>query len=160
MGSKPEGSSKSLLFLGLILLYSSLVAYRPLRYLGAWSLDPYDWVHWAGISGALLFLAVAVSSWRGVWAKGGWSKVHLLMGVMSLALAALHSRTKAGVILPVHYSSLFILGVMGVVVFSGIALRFFRVKRGAVWWRLVHGGATPALGLVLVHHILVKLAVI
>jgi hypothetical protein len=105
-------------------------------------------------------MVVAVGSWRGLRVRGLWSQAHIPLGLLTLVFAVTHSRTKAGVILPVHYSSIYVLVIMGIVVVSGFALRFLRIDRGVVWWRLVHSGATPALGLVLLHHVLVKLAVI
>lgn len=162
METQPSPLAKTLLFLGLLLIYASLVAYRPLTWLGSFSFDVFDLFHWVGVAGALLFLASGVLSNEDVKAKLGeaWARAHCPVSVLALVLAAVHSRNKAGVILPVHYSSLYILALMGLLVLSGVGLRFVNDPRYIRWWRLLHGPATKALGLALIHHILVKTAVI
>jgi hypothetical protein len=74
--------------------------------------------------------------------------------------AAVHAHTKAAVLLPVHYSSLFILVLLGLLVVSGAGLRFIETPRYARLWRLVHEPVSAALKLALLHHVLVKLAVL
>lgn len=162
MRTQPSPLAKTLLFLGLLLIYASLVVHRPLTWRGSFSFDVYDLVHWVGVAGALLFLASGVLSNEDVKARlgGAWTRAHCPVSVLALVLAAAHSRTKAGVILPVHYSSLYILALMGLLVISGAGLQFLKDPRHIRWWRLFHGPATKALGLTLIHHILVKTAVI
>lgn len=154
--------ARGLLLLGLLLIYASLVAYRPLTWRGSFSFDVYDLVHWVGVAGALLFPASGVLSNEDVKARlgGVWARAHCPVSVLAFVLAAVHSRTKAGVILPVHYSSLYILALMGFLVLSGAGLRFIKDPRYYRWWKLVHSPTTKALGLALIHHILVKTAVI
>jgi len=160
--ARPSPAARALLFLGLLLIYASLVAHRPLAWRGSFSFDVYHLVHWVGVAGALLFLASGVLSNEEVKAGLGefWAKAHCPVSVLAFATAAVHSRTKAGVILPVHYSSLYILALMGLLVLSGVGLRLVKDPRYYRWWSLFHGPATKALGLALIHHILVKTAVI
>ena len=154
--------AKTLLFLGLLLIYASLVAHRPLAWRGSFSFDVYDLFHWVGVAGALLFLASGVLGNEDVRAGLGrlWARAHCPVSVLAFVAAVVHSRTKAGVILPVHYSSLYILVLMGLLVLSGVGLRFLKDPRYTRWWTLFHGPATKALGLALIHHVLVKTAVI
>jgi len=160
--AQPSPVARALLFLGLLLIYGSLIVHRPLTWRGSFSFDVYDLVHWVGVAGAILFLASAVLSNEDVKAKlgGAWARAHCPLSVLAFVAAAVHSRTKAGVILPVHYSSLYILALMGFLVLSGAGLRFVKDTRYYRWWKLVHGPSTKALGLALIHHILVKTAVI
>jgi hypothetical protein len=162
MAARPTGVSKVLLSAGLLLVYASLVAYRPLVWRGSWSFDSYDVFHWAGIVGAALFI---VSTAMGVDAlrarlSTGWARVHCPLGVLAFIFAAVHARTKAAVFLPVHYSSLYLLALMGLLAVSGAGLRFVGDPRYARWWELFHDPVSAALKIALLHHILVKLAVI
>jgi len=160
--AQPSPAARALLFLGLLLIYASLVVHRPLTWRGSFSFDVYDLVHWVGVAGALLFLASGVLSNEDIKARlsGAWARAHCPVSVLAFAAAAFHSRTKAGVILPVHYSSLYILALMGLLVLSGAGLRFVKDPGYIRWWKLFHGPATKALGLALIYHILVKTAVI
>lgn len=162
MKAQPSPAARALLFLGLLLIYASLVVHRPLTWRGSFSFDVYDLVHWVGVAGALLFLASGVLSNEDIKARlsGAWARAHCPVSVLAFAAAAFHSRTKAGVILPVHYSSLYILVLMGLLVLSGAGLRFVKDPGYIRWWKLFHGPATKALGLALIYHILVKTAVI
>ena len=162
MKAKPSPLARGLMFLGLLLIYASLVAHRPLTWRGSFSFDVYDMVHWVGVAGALLFLVSGALSNEEVKAGLGglWARAHCPVSSLAFTLAAVHSRTKAGVILPVHYSSLYILALMGSLVVSGAALQYIKDPRFYRWWSLFHGSATKALGLALIHHILVKTAVI
>jgi len=162
MAARPAGASKALLSLGLLLVYASLVAFRPLVWRGSWSFDPYDVFHWAGIIGAALFalsIVVGVDALR-VRLSAGWARVHCPLGVLAFMFAAVHARTKATVFLPVHYSSLYILALMGLLAVSGAGLRFVKNPRHARWWELFHDPVSAALKIALLHHVLVKLAVI
>jgi hypothetical protein len=162
MAARPTGVSQVLLTVGLLLVYASLVAYRPLVWRGSWSFDPYDLFHWAGIVGAVLFvvsMAVGIDSLRARLSTG-WTRVHCSLGVLAFIFAAIHARTKAAVFLPVHYSSLYLLALMGLLALSGAGLRFFNDPRYARWWELFHDPVSAALKIALLHHILVKLAVI
>jgi hypothetical protein len=162
MATRPASASKALLFVGLLLVYASLVAYRPLVWRGSWSFDPYDVFHWAGVAGAALFV---VSTSMGIDALRArlsteWARIHCPLGVLAFVFAAVHARTKAAVLLPVHYSSLYILALIGFLMVSGAGLRFVGDPRYAKWWRLLHDPVSAALKIALLHHILVKLAVI
>ena len=151
-----------MLSMGLLLIYASLVAYRPLVWRGSWSFDPYDVFHWAGIVGAALFVvstAMGLDAIR-VRLSAGWARVHCPLGVLAFMFAAVHARTKAAVFLPVHYSSLYLLALMGLLAVSGAGLRFFRGSRYARLLDLFHDPVSAALKIALLHHILVKLAVI
>ncbi len=162
MAARHAGVSKVLLSVGLLLVYASLVAYRPLMWRGSWSFDPYDVFHWAGIIGAVLFavsMVVGVDALR-IRLSAGWTSVHCPLGVLAFMFAAVHARTKAAVFLPVHYSSLYLLALMGLLAVSGAGLRFFRDSQYARWLDLFHDPVSAALKIALLHHILVKLAVI
>jgi hypothetical protein len=162
MTERAAGLPKVLLSLGLLLVYASLVAYRPLVWRGSWSFDPYDVFHWAGIIGAALFVVSTVIGVDALRARlsTGWTMVHCLLGVLAFILAAVHARTKAAVFLPVHYSSLYMLALLGLLAVSGAGLRFVNDQRYARWWELFHDPVSAALKIALLHHILVKLAVI
>jgi hypothetical protein len=151
-----------LLLAGLLLVYASLVAYRPLVWRGSWSFDPYDVFHWAGVVGAALFAVTTAMGLDALRARlsAGWARVHCPLGVLAFMFAAVHARTKAAVFLPVHYSSLYLLALMGLLAVSGAGLRFVGDPRYARWWGLFHDPVSAALKIALLHHILVKLAVI
>ena len=104
MATRPAGAFRALLSTGLLLVYVSLIAYRPLVWRGSWSFDAYDMFHWAGVVGAALFV---VSTSMGLDAlrvrlSTGWAGVHCPLGVLAFVFAAVHARTKAAVFLPVH----------------------------------------------------------
>jgi len=162
MAARPATASKVLLSLGLLLVYASLVSYRPLVWRGSWSFGSYDVFHWVGIVGAALFavsMAIGVDAIRARLSTG-WAGVHCLLGILAFVFAAVHARTKAAVYLPVHYSSLYILALMGLLAVSGAGLRFIKDPRYTRWWELFHDPVSAALKIALIHHILVKLAVI
>ena len=96
------GASKALLFAGLVLVYASLVAYRPLVWRGSWSFDVYDVFHWAGVVGAALFVASTSMGLDALRARlsEGWNMVHCPLGVLAFVFAAAHARTKAAVSSP------------------------------------------------------------
>jgi len=156
------GASRALLFSGLLLIYASLVAYRPLVWRGSWSFDAYDVFHWAGVVGVVLFVASTSMGLDTLKARlpEGWNRVHCPLGVLAFVFAAVHTRTKAAVLLPVHYSSLYILALLGLLVLSGVGLQFIGDVRYAKWWGLLHDPVSAALKVALLHHVLVKLAVI
>ena len=162
MKTRPSTLARTLLSLGLLLIYASLVAHRPLAWRGTFSFDFQDVFHWVGVAGAALFLASGVFGSEEVKAKlgGTLSGAHCPVSALAFAAAAAHSRTKAGVILPVHYSSVYLLALMGALVLSGAGLHYLKNPRHMRWLWLFHGPATKALGLALVHHILVRTAVI
>lgn len=90
-------ASKALLFVGLLLVHASLVAYRLLAWRGSWSFDPYDVFHWAGVAGAALFVVSTSMGLDALRARlsTGWVRVHCLLGVLAFVFAAVHARTKA-----------------------------------------------------------------
>lgn len=150
------------MFVGVLLVFVSLVMYRRYSFTGSWSIDLRDVVHWYGIIGATLFAsatALSVNRFRRPLGAG-WVNAHCPLGLLALVFAALHSRTKAAVILPVHYSSFFTLLVMSVVVVSGLLFRYLPGRSWHGWLRLLHGPLVASLYLALLYHVLVKLAVI
>ncbi len=93
--------------------------------------------------------------------RGAWLRVHCPLGVVSWLAAVLHARTKSGLILPVHYSSYFIVVLITLLTLSGVGLRYVnREGRLRGWWLLLHGPAKGVLGITLLHHVLMKMAVI
>ncbi|MBN2334553.1 hypothetical protein JXL21_03265 [Candidatus Bathyarchaeota archaeon] len=155
--------SETLVAVGVVLVFASMILYRGIRFTGGWSIDWRDTVHWYGIIGAVLFAASMALSHRSFRAslKGNWAKYHCLLGALSLIFAGLHSRSRAAVIFPVHYSSYFILAVMGVTVLSGVLFRVLPPTHPVVrWLRLLHSPLSSALKLALLYHVLTKLAVI
>jgi hypothetical protein len=149
--------------LGLVLIFTSMVLYRPYSLFGGFSVDLKDTVHWYGITGGLLFVSSTVLRLKGVqqMLRGRWLSLHCLAGVLSLVFAALHSRSRAAVIVPLHYSSYFILVLMAVVVVSGLAFSYLSPnKRIVKTLRLFHGPSVAAIYLSLVYHVLVKTALI
>ena len=92
---------------GLLLIFIGLILFRPLHFNPSWSLDVKDWLHWAGITAAAMILVSTVLALRQLRSKitSRWMDVHSLFSVIAAGLAIVHSRTKANVILPVHYSS-------------------------------------------------------
>jgi hypothetical protein len=149
--------------LGLVLIFASMVLYRPYRLLGGFSFDPRDAVHWYGIAGGLLFVSSTVLSLKRArqTLHGVWMSLHCLAGVLSFVFAALHSRSRADVIVPLHYSSYYILALMAIVVSSGLTLRYLSPDlRMVKALRLFHGPFVAALYLSLAYHVLVKTALI
>lgn len=149
--------------LGLVLLFTSLVLYRPYSIFGGFSVDLKDVVHWYGVSGGLLFMLSTVLRLKRL--KQALRKrslsLHCLAGVLSLIFAALHSRSRAAVIVPLHYPSYYILALMTVVVSSGLAFNYLSPNRRIVkTLRLFHGPFVAALYISLVYHVLVKTALI
>ena len=155
--------SETFITLGVVLVFASMVLYRGIGFTGTWSIDWRDTVHWYGILGSVLFAASMALCHRRfrVSLKGGWVNVHCLLGLLSLVFAGLHSRSRAAVILPVHYSSYFILGVMIAIVFSGLLFKYLAPSHPMRrWLRLFHSPLSTALKLALLYHVLTKLAVI
>lgn len=149
--------------LGLILLFTSMVLYRPYSFFGDFSVDLKDAVHWYGIAGGLLFmLSTVLRLERFKQALGErWLSLHYLAGGLSLVFAALHSRSRAAVIVPLHYSSYYILVIMAVVVASGLVFRYLSPNKQIVkTLQLFHGPFVAAIYLSLVYHVLVKTGLI
>jgi hypothetical protein len=144
---------------GQLLIYAGLMAYRPLRYIGEWSIDWQDAIHWMGILGAVIIASALLLNYFKIRLRAGvW--IHCPLGITSFLFALFHSRTKAAVILTVHYASYYILALLGIVVISGGVLRYQETRRWRLWLKLVHGPTTISMALILMYHILVKLAVI
>lgn len=149
--------------LGLVLLFLSMVLYRPYSPFGDFSVDLKDTVHWYGITGGLLFVSSTVLRLKRVrqTLRERCLSLHCIAGLLSLVFAALHSRSRAAVIVPLHYSSYFILALMAVVVASGLAFRYLSPKGRIVkTLRLFHGPFVVAIYLSMVYHVLVKTALI
>jgi hypothetical protein len=152
-----------LMALGLVLIFTSMVLYRPYSIFGDFSVDLKDAVHWYGIAGGLLFVLSTVLRLKRAkqTLRERWLSLHCLVGGLSLVFAALHSRSRAAVIVPLHYSSYYTLVLMAVVVASGLAFRYLPPNKQIVkTLRLFHGPFVAVIYLSLVYHILVKTALI
>jgi hypothetical protein len=144
---------------GQLLIYAGLMAYRPLRYIGEWSIDWQDIIHCMGILGFVIIASALLLQYLKIrLGTGAW--IHCPLGITSFLFALFHSRTKAAVILPVHYTSYYLVILLGIVVASGAVLRYRETKRWQIWLKVAHGPTTLSMILILMHHILVKLAVI
>ena len=151
------------MLVGVLLMFIGLVLYRPIRFSAAWSIDVEDWLHWAGITavGVLSVTSVlAVKRFRGNL-TGSWLNLHCIGSVISATLALVHSRTKAAVILPIHYHSYLTLALLVLLAFSGVLIRLYPgnqwVRR---YWRVYHLPFSVAFYVTLLYHVVVKLGVI
>ena len=144
------------------MIYLALVNYMEYGFAGIWAFDSGDLVHWVGIFGLALFIAASGSSIVQLRQRlgGSWVMVHCGLGLVASILALAHSRTRAAVILPVHYGSYYIAALMALISITGAVLRFRPESRYRDVFKLLHGPATSALKLTLLHHVLVKMAVI
>jgi len=148
---------------GVLLAFIGLILYRPIKFSANWSIDVEDWLHWAGIIAALVLSVtsvLAVKRFRSTL-TGSWLNLHCIGSVVSAALALVHSRTKAAVILPVHYHSYLTLVLLVLLAFSGALTRLYpsnRWVRG--YWRVYHLPFSIAFYLTLFYHVVVKLGVI
>jgi hypothetical protein len=80
---------------------------------------------------------------------------------VSAALALVHSRTKAAVILPVHYHSYLTLALLVLLAFSGALIRLYPGDRWVRrYWRVYHLPFSIAFYVTLFYHVVVKLGVI
>ncbi len=145
------------------MIFMSMVLYRPYTFFGEFSFDTRDTVHWYGVTGGLLFVISTVLRLKRVekTLQGRWSSLHGFTGLLSLVFAGLHARSRAAVIVPLHYSSYYILVVLAVVSTSGLAFMYLSPsKRIVKTLRLFHGPFVAALCISLAYHVLVKTALI
>lgn len=156
-------SKTRLIFLsGILFIFLGLIIYRPLKLNLDWSIDLRDWLHWAGIVAFTIFSItsiIALKTFR--ISVSDWLNIHCVGSTFSLALALIHSRTKGGVILPVHYHSYFTLLLIVVLTISGIMIRFYpNLVNLRKYWLLFHLPLSVGFYITLFYHILVKLGVI
>jgi hypothetical protein len=148
---------------GLLLVFLGLILFRPVRFNLAWSLDVKDWLHWSGIAAASLLSVSTVLALRLFRHRVTpiWLNIHCLSSAVSAGLALVHSRTKAAVILPVHYHSYLTLGLVLLLAVSGALIRLYPdnlyVRR---YWRLYHMPLSIGFYVTLLYHVVVKLGVI
>ena len=144
------------------MIYLALVNYMEYGFEGIWAFDSGDLVHWVGIFGLALFIAAFGTSLDQLKQRlaGNWVRVHCGLGLVASILALAHSRTRAAVILPLHYGSYYIAALMALISVTGAVLRFRPDTRYRSVFKILHGPATSALKLALLHHVLVKMAVI
>ncbi|TRO55126.1 hypothetical protein E2P71_03190 [Candidatus Bathyarchaeota archaeon] len=148
---------------GVLLVFLGLVLFRPIRLNLGWSLDVKDWLHWVGISAASLLAITTVLALRLFRHRVTpmWLNIHCISSAVSAALALVHSRTKAAVILPVHYHSYLTLGLLLVLAVSGALIRLYPenvyVRR---YWRLYHLPFSICFYVTLLYHVVLKLGVI
>ncbi len=148
---------------GILLIFTGLILFRPIRFNAAWSLDVKDLLHWAGITAATMILASTLLALRQFRRKitSHWMDVHSVFSVIAAGLALIHSRTKANVILPVHYSSYLMLGLVLILAVSGALIRLYpRSPRVQKYWRMYHLPISTAFFVTLIYHVVVKLGVI
>ena len=148
---------------GLLLIFIGLILFRPLHFNPSWSLDVKDWLHWAGITAAAMILVSTVLALRQLRSKitSRWMDVHSLFSVIAAGLAIVHSRTKANVILPVHYSSYLMLGLVILLAVSGALIRLYpKSTQVQKYWRMYHLPLSTAFFVTLVYHVVLKLGAI
>jgi hypothetical protein len=148
---------------GVLLVFLGLTLFRPLVLNLSWSLDVKDWLHWAGIAAASLLSITTVLALRLFRHRVTpmWLNIHCLSSAVAAGLALVHSRTKAAVILPVHYHSYLTLGLLLILAVSGALIRLYpentNVKR---YWRLYHLPFSIGFYVTLLYHVVLKLGVI
>ncbi|MBD3173262.1 hypothetical protein GF326_12420 [Candidatus Bathyarchaeota archaeon] len=151
-----------LMLAGVLLLFGGLVLFRPIRFNSGWSIDIKDWLHWAGIAAGGILLAtslLALSRFRRLYF--GWMDVHCLSSVVSTGLVLVHSRTKAGVILPIHYHSYLTLGLVIILALSGVFIRLYPGNPHVnMYLRVFHLPVSIGFYITLFYHVVVKLGVI
>jgi hypothetical protein len=152
-----------LMLVGVLLVFLGLILYRPFTFSAYWSIDVEDWLHWAGITAALVLSVTSVLAIKRFRSNltGSWLNLHCIGSVVSASLALVHSRTKAAVILPVHYHSYLTLVLLVLLAISGALIRLYpgnRWVRG--YWRVYHLPFSIAFYVTLFYHMVVKLGVI
>ena len=148
---------------GVLLVFFGLILFRPLRINWAWSIDVKDWLHWTGIAAASLLSITTILALRLFRHRVTplWLNIHCVSSFVSAGLALVHSRTKAAVILPVHYHSYLTLGLLLFLTVSGALIRFYPdslyVKK---YWKLYHLPFSIGFYVTLLYHVVLKLGVI
>lgn len=155
--------ARATLLVGVLLIFTGLVLFRPIVFRPDWSMDVKDTLHWVGIVSMALVSLTTIIALKRFRHKitSSWLNIHCVSTVISAALALIHSRTRAGVILPIHYHSYLTLILMVLLAISGAIIRLYpgheSVKK---YWRLYHMPLSVAFYATLVYHVLVKMAVI
>ena len=151
------------MFAGIFLVFLGLILFRPIRFNTDWSLDVKDWLHWAGIAAAGILSVASLLALRHFRHNltPMWLNIHCIGSVVSAALALVHSRTRADVILPVHYHSYLTLVLLVLLAISGALIRLYP-SNGLVrrYWRVYHMPLSVGFYVTLVYHVVVKLGVI
>ena len=148
---------------GVLLIFAGLILFRPLRLNVGWSLDVKDWLHWAGIAAASLLAITTALAFRLFRHRVTllWLNIHCVSSAVSAALALVHSRTKAAVILPLHFHSYLTLGLLLILAVSGALIRLYpnnmHVK---TYWKLYHLPLSVSFYITLLYHVVLKLGVI
>jgi hypothetical protein len=148
---------------GILLVFIGLILFRPLRFNLGWSLDVKDWLHWAGITALVLLSVTTVITLR--WFRHNvnlaWMNIHCISSALSAGLALVHSRTRAAVILPLHYHSYLTLGLLLLLTVSGALIRLYpssiQVRK---YWRIFHLPISMSFYVSLLYHVVLKLGVI
>ncbi len=149
--------------MGVLLVFIGLVLYRPLVYRADWSMDVKDTLHWVGIGSMFLVSITTVIALNRFRSKvtSRWLDVHCISTVVSAGLALVHSRTRAGVILPIHYHSYLSMALMLLLAVSGAIIRLYpQHETVRNYWRVYHMPLSVAFFVTLIYHVLVKMAVI
>ncbi|MCB2171562.1 hypothetical protein KQH65_02360 [archaeon] len=156
-------SPRFMMLAGVLLVFLGLILYRPIQFNADWSIDVKDLLHWAGIVAVVVLSmtsVLAVKRFRGNLSVS-WLNFHCIGSIVSAALALVHSRTRAAVILPVHYHSYLTLALLVLLAFSGALIRLYpgneTVKR---YWRVYHLPLSVSFYVTLFYHVVVKLGVI
>jgi hypothetical protein len=155
--------ARSTLLVGILLIFTGLILYRPIVIRSNWSIDVKDTLHWAGIASMVLvsLTTVVALKWFRHKVTNSWLNIHCISTTASAMLAVIHSRTRAGVILPLHYHSYLTLILMILLALSGALIRLYpRSHAVKNYIRVYHMPLSLAFYVTLVYHVLVKLAVI
>lgn len=156
-------TARATLLVGVLLIFTGLVLYRPIVFRSDWSMDVKDTLHWAGIVSMFLVSITTIIAFKRFRHKitTSWLNIHCISTTVSAALAVIHSRTRAGVILPIHYHSYLTLILMVLLTVSGAIIRLYPNHESVRnYWRVYHMPLSVAFYTTLVYHVLVKLAVI
>ncbi len=151
------------LLVGILLIFTGLVLFRPITLRPNWSIDIKDTLHWAGIASMIIVALASIITLKNIRkkAKTTWLNTHCTATAASTLLALIHSRTRAGIILPIHYHSYITLTLMILLTISGIIIRTYpkseSVKKNLIPY---HMPLTTAFFLTLTYHILAKIGAI
>ena len=155
--------SRILMLAGILLVFFGLILFRPLSLNPDWSLDVKDWLHWAGIAALILLTGASLLALKQFRQNVTplWLDIHCLSSAASAGLALVHSRTRAAVILPVHYHSFLTLGLLLLLALSGALIRLYpgssQVRK---YWRIFHMPLSVGFYVTVLYHVVVKLGVI
>ena len=145
------------------MVFTGLVLFRPISFRSNWGMNVKDTLHWVGIVSMTLVSVTTVVALKRFRHKvtTSWLNIHCISTTVSAALALIHSRSRAGVILPLHYHSYLTLVLMVLLALSGVLIRLYPESDAVKnYWRVYHMPLSVAFYATLVYHVLVKLAVI